>query len=722
MISYINSVYMNTLVIPSDYITPSLPYFNMIGGYDQATFHSFTGFMWYFVISDNLDCSLFYSSTSSNTCLSLTSSCSCSGNIINYNNLTGCLPAQTDPTLNAVSNTCPNCVSSGCYQSTCLDCANGSSSCYICMNGYYLQNQQCFFCSLDCELCYYPNNVCSRCKDSNAELNSNNQCVCGSGYYNTSSLSTSGSCYLCSSGCGSCNSSQTCLSCKDPNSVLNSASQCECKSGYYYDSNRMCQPCSLNCLSCSDSVSCIECDGANTIVNRSNFCICKDRYYVASRLPTACNPCGSLCKTCTSNSSCSECIENASLINSECSCKARYYKGFDNICQPCSLNCLSCSDSVSCTECDGANTIVNNSNFCSCKDRYYVASRLPTICSPCGSLCKTCTSNSSCSECAENALLVNSECFCKPRYSEFWGNCIIKSFNVLLSINEKNSITLYFEEPLSIVLSISNLTLTLQNTTLEFTITEKDNATYTITPNYLADIQKNSKLEIHLKPLLSINNSLLNNTFLSVVLFETSYISSQQRIQSQINSAENLGAQGAIIGLSIVIVIGGLHLNLASLFNFINTAEIFYSTVLFNINFDPALLNFLLSIRVQSKLPNFFRYFVTEKKGVDMLSIYKDYGYSTNLFILNAELHIIILTSLLAINFIFFFLSMIPRLKKNLTPILKLFEFRVFLRYWAQTFLDICLSTSLGIRYSNYQNLVQIIDFIFCICVLVSFN
>jgi hypothetical protein len=50
------------------------------------------------------------------------------------------------------------------------------------------------------------------------------------------------------------------------------------------------------------------------------------------------------------------------------------------------------------------------------------------------------------------------------------------------------------------------------------------------------------------------------------------------------------------------------------LFNFINTTEIFYFTTLFNLNFDPVLSEFLIGMRVQSKIPKIFSYIMPQER------------------------------------------------------------------------------------------------------------
>jgi Concanavalin A-like lectin/glucanases superfamily len=666
----------------------------------------------------NLDC---YNCTQANTCsscIALNASpgpsigCVCNQGFYNTSSLSSsnsCYKCNSDCNYCNNSQTCINCTDPNSSPSSIAGCN--------CNSGYYKDsNSVCQPCNVSCITCSDALS-CTLCNGTNTLVNSLSFCNCSQGYYIASKFPTV--CKPCNSVCKSCSSAFKCLECKDPNSSPSLTSGCDCNPGYYKDSNSVCKPCNVSCITCSDALSCTVCNGTNTLVNSLSFCNCSQGYYIASTFPTVCKPCNSVCKSCSSAFKCLECKDPNSVpsLTSGCDCNPGYYKDSNSICQPCNVSCITCSDALSCTLCNGTNTLVNSLSFCNCSQGYYIASTFPTVCKPCNSVCGSCSSASNCSECIKTAFLVDSSCFCKKGYGTLENSCTQTFFTVSVSVDQKNSLTLIFEESTS--LYASNLTLDLNNTNLNFTIDQQDQTTYSITPTYLTDIPQNSQLKIKLDSLVSNNNSLLYNTTLSVNLFETSSFSSQQQLQVKIAAAKVLASQGATIGLSVALGLGFINLDPSSLFNFMNTAEIFYSTTLFNLNFDPILSEFLIGMRIQSKIPKIFSYIIPEEEGWTMSTKYIKYGYPTNLFLLNTGSQLCFLFLLLLLAFGIFILSKKEFFKKLLKPIVPIFRYGVFLRFWVQTFLEILLSISVSIKYTQLKNTVQIVDFVLSIFALV---
>jgi hypothetical protein len=316
----------------------------------------------------------------------------------------------------------------------------------------------------------------------------------------------------------------------------------------------------------------------------------------------------------------------------------------------------------------------------------------------------------------------NIACVCNRGYSEEGEICIRNLFEVYLSINQTNSIKLSFTEPLLNSLENSDLFITLNNVNLTFFIQQADETKYFITPDYLADIRKSSNMRINLDSLVSVNNSLLRNTILVVEPFETSSMSLQQQLKAKINSAKVLADKGALAGLYIILGGSFINLNLVSLFNFISTAEIFYSTNLFELDLDSTLSGFLVGMRIESKLPNIFSYIISQSDGVPIPEKYINYGYSTNLLLLNAGVHLTILFIFIVIDLILLALSLVPYFHTKLKPVLEKFKYSVFLRFWIQTYLDLFLASTIGIRYTKFENSAQIVDFSLCLFVLVNYK
>jgi Concanavalin A-like lectin/glucanases superfamily len=441
-----------------------------------------------------------------------------------------------------------------------------------------------------------------------------------------------------------------------------------------------------NVLVTSDCELCNFCPETNSCIPSCNV----TQYYNAST--QECTQCSPGCKSCINSFNCSLCA--------------------DSYCK----NCTSFSHN-SCVECIHGFEVIESACV-PCNASSYFNTNTST-CEKCLGLCTSCLSDIYCSGCTNNSVLTgNNVCVCKQGYTEN-KMCIRNVFKVNISINSTNSIKLSFTEPLLNLLERSSLIIKLNNINLTFFIEYVDQSTYFINLNYLSDIPKNSNIKIILNPLTSVNNSLLSNTTLAIEPFETISVSSQEQLQAKINSAKTLAETGALAGLYTMLGGSIINLNLVSLFNFINTAEIFYSTVLFNLDLDPTLSGFLEGMKIESKLPNIFSYIIDKSNGVSIPEKYIRYGYSTNLLSLNAGVHLTILLILMTTGLILFLLSISTLLNKKLKPFLEMFKYSVFLRFWVQTYLDLLIASAVGIRYSKFENLIQILDSVLCAFVLV---
>jgi hypothetical protein len=716
------------------------------------------------------------------TCISTNASpsnlgCICKSGYYNLTSLissSSCILCYSDCSACSQALICTSCMAAYATPTSTIGCK--------CKSGYYnitslISSSSCILCYSDCSECSQAL-ICTSCVAAYATLTSTIGCKCNSGYYNTTSLSSLSSCIACHDNCATCNETLICLTCISANASPGSNIGCNCKSGYYNStsltSSSACLSCHSDCYACTQAFICSSCVATYASPTSSVGCRCNYGYYNTTSLTssTSCIVCYSDCATCsqawicltckseystpasdlgcecnsgyyknaslTSISSCIACYVDCATCSqalvcltcksanavpsslSGCNCNPGYYYDSNHTCQPCNINCITCSNSTSCTECNGTNTLVDSLNFCKCNQGYYIASTFPIVCKPCDSICSSCLSASNCSECIQTAFLVDSSCFCKTGYGTVENNCTQTFFTVSVAINQTNCLILIFEE--SISLYSSNLTLNLNNTNLDFTIDQKNEITYLITPTYLTDIPQNSELKIKLDSLVSKNNSLLYNTTLSINLFKTSSFSSQQELQVKIAAAKALASQGATVGLSITLGISFLNLDPTSLFNFINTAEIFYSTTLFNLNLDPVLYEFLIAMRLPSKTPKILSYIIPEEKGSSLPTKYIDYGYSTNLFLLNTRSQLSFFIVLLLLAFGIILLHKKAVCNKILKPIVPIFRYGIFLRFWVQTFLEILLCISVSIKYSQLKNTIQVIDFVLSIFALVTNN
>jgi hypothetical protein len=62
-------------------------------------------------------------------------------------------------------------------------------------------------------------------------------------------------------------------------------------------------------------------------------------------------------------------------------------------------------------------------------------------------------------------------------------------------------------------------------------------------------------------------------------------------------------------------------------------------------------------------------------------------------------------------------LFLFPWCKKKLINIIKVFRYKIFLRFWLQTFFEFFIVAGYGIKYNKFENAGQIVDF--CLCLLI---
>jgi hypothetical protein len=224
--------------------------------------------------------------------------------------------------------------------SSCRSCAtNQPGLCLSCGIGFYLLGTSCISCSSNCQACsslgctscvsgYYINSglcapncklPCSTC--STSDTSSCRSCIAGYSYSNTSftcnpitscngSCSVcplgyslqEGSCFKCSTNCGSC--------------FASSPEQCTgCLQGYYLSSNSQCVKCPSSCATCAFSTGCITCALGYT--------------FLANTPQTnniQCLACTSPCATCQYNTNqCITCINGFALQGWKCTKTFYFY-------------------------------------------------------------------------------------------------------------------------------------------------------------------------------------------------------------------------------------------------------------------------------------------------------------------------------------------------------------------------------------------------------------
>ena len=395
-----------------------------------------------------------------------------------------------------------------------------------------------------------------------------------------------------------------------------------------------------------------------------------------------------------------------------------------NTCGLCAdQHCVSCSSysANSCTLCDPG-YVVQNSLCVACNSTsYYDASTFSCI--QCQGLCSSCNSDIVCITCMPHSALASDySCQCILGYAGI--ACNRNLFNATLMVSQDNVVTLLFSEPLYTSLLQNNLNITVNSTAVTFSINETSPSEYKIGLDIIYVVTANTKVLVQfVGEITSVNNSLLSTASLSSQLFTSDAAATAQATKVKAAAAKATAKAASTAGVAASLGISLLNFNPASIFHFINTAEILYYAYLFGVDMPPVLSEFLIGLRngVLSGFPNVYAHLIDSSMGVPLNSKLTAYGYNSNLMILNAGQYVTILSIALCILLICILVGFNSWGKIRLRRIIKYFRFGFFLRFWIQTFLEIFTCCCIGIKYSKFQNTTQVIDYLFCILFIVRY-
>lgn len=478
-----------------------------------------------------------------------------------------------------------------------------------------------------------------------------------------------------------------------------------------------------------DGYDCFSCDeNCSSGCKVQGFCnICHDK---------KCHNCHDYTSTCDI------CKNHATLhSDSNCQCTARYYWESDSeSCLPCndsctlcdgptSSDCLNCLDPhcVDCTYYSLKTCIQCQENFqvvdsqCElCDEEQYYDSQTLT-CKNCPSPCQTCTSNKKCYSCMENSnLKENGMCECDLGYA-LDEICERTTFTSVYSISNKNVIKINFLEPLHSELKTSDLKVFVTTSDVDIELEKIDMSKWMLHLNLKKPASKKSRINIDIvSQLLSTKNSIFINKHYTALLFVTESDDTLAVVEEATTLAKGtLGvAMATVIGTSIVVA------DPKSLFFFLQMLEMYYYILIYLVKISSSLDAFLKILNPASLLPNIMEYIIPRYYGNPVSSNLYDFGYETNLFMLNSSSNIILIWWFTILFPIAYLVKKIPCiwLKHKMDKITNSYRFGVIARCYVQMFLEFFLNSFIGIFFTAYSNSVQIIDFALCIIVLVLFT
>ena len=99
---------------------------------------------------------------------------------------------------------------------------------------------------------------------------------------------------------------------------------------------------------------------------------------------------------------------------------------------------------------------------------------------------------------------------------------------------------------------------------------------------------------------------------------------------------------------------------------------------------------------------------------------YSKFGYSTNLILVNIGVHLTMLTITLSIFLAVNLLALKPWFKSKLKPIIDIFKYGAFLRFWVQTYFEFSVASTLCLQYYSFENNSEMATFFICVFIIVK--
>jgi hypothetical protein len=609
---------------------------------------------------------------------------------------------------------------------------------------------KCKSCSGLCSYCTRDINsiVCKSCKE-NSSLE-NEQCICNRGFYEIEDI-----CEECDIGCKECDSIVNCIVCEEEfrleNGKCEKIESCgglcrrceegvckECKENArlengicycemeFYRKDEDCAACDGLCGDCEEvygDLVCYRCrENARLHIGT---CECEDGYYLPTLFHADCRPCDSFCSSCTEENNsiiCESCIPNSFLSLNKCICNPSFYPSSLNLCSPCPSLCTTCIESSLlpiCSSCE-ENAYLSGSS-CICMSGYYLSESLSKCIRCPDSNCVTCIESDQgpiCIECKLPYSLVNNQCVCNSKYyNTVDDECIYIELRLSI-IPSENAVDLFFSSSILQDLNSSTITHTILDSdifrviTVEFlTIYPGINYRYVYTSIY--DIHSNITANITIYTTLSdTRNSYIDpGSYIVPIPIAIYGVKNSQdnknltdpytNIYHHSNRIENATQLGLAICIGGVTLLSIYTKNIYSLWFILKTIQIFAYIPILNLDIPPKLQAFATGLNMPI-IPNVFKILVPAPSS-DLPIRYIEFGYESSSFILNSNKALtsffIVLTIYLLLKLTNLLLYYKNTKSKLISLLISHFELRVFIRLCTQSYLELGITSSIGLRF-----------------------
>ncbi|CAG9335205.1 unnamed protein product [Blepharisma stoltei] len=340
------------------------------------------------------------------------------------------------------------------------------------------------------------------------------------------------------------------------------------------------------------------------------------------------------------------------------------------------------------------------------------------------SLCDICSDNSpnECISCKPNASLKNNSCVCNISYNGTTA-CTYVSFSVNLLVFSDDTLSLNFSDPLQYTLTLDDFIIWIENGPEITWSLEQINNTYYIIPTQIKDkIEKNTIVNVKffdLSQIRSIYNGILDSSTISSTLNEYDP-NSYSIVVAAITAKVTTTVESAVIGS---VALSFFNPNPSSLWGLLNCLQILSYLSLSGIPFSEKISEYLSNLNSYNLFPNVFEYLIDEKEGSRAYDEARNFGYDTDLILLNqGDDFFIIVASIISLPFAIYFADCSYRLVgKRFLRIFKNYKYGFYIRFWIQCYLELGAAALVGLKMFKVNNWIQIANIIICFIVVSLF-
>lgn len=426
-----------------------------------------------------------------------------------------------------------------------------------------------------------------------------------------------------------------------------------------------------------------------------------------------------------------------------------------NHCEKCMGNCQKgCRDSSSCSLCynplckycldyqEGCEKCVDyaeNTQDCQCVEgsdfdkinhlcykciegEYYNG----TACEKCSIKCAICDKNT-CFSCIENGEFHENDCICSIGYNGT-DSCTESPLNMSLILNSNNNILLVFSSNLTYQLDISSFSLS-ACVSIAYTIQMWSPKKYYIEIAYDGKVPSGCEMILEFQSktsVLSVYNGILTSLRYKIQLYQMD-ASDSSNYDALMANAEKTSAATARGTTSATISFSISNPNPACLWSFINVIQMICFIRMSSVPLTPKFSGYLKGLKKYNMFPNIFEYFVPDAGQKKPFEKAYDFGYKTNLLLLNSGSYISAFLFTLVLFFLFLLLNRfshkkplsIPFIKTKISSTLQNYKYGTFLRFWITCYMELFAAALIALIMFDTSTPGLIINLIVSIIIIV---